>query len=350
MANFNSDITVTLLSNAPGVATSTFSTHLLLTDQPTFSEKYREYESNNAVQQDSTLDSAAKAAGAIFFSQQPPGQRLRIGKVTYESAGGELKTSLGDIKAADGGFYTISCMSRAKANQQAMAEWAASNDRLAFVQSSDSDILSATGGNLFETLKNASNSRACGLYHAADGEYADVAWASHACSIDLDATSGVLYDRQLSGCGIQDANVSDSQKSTILSYNGNIYLTLLSVGATGPGKVFGGDWIDEVMRKDWTKARITEAVAQLKLNLAKRNQKIPYTNHGLAMIAACIRGVTRRAEQIGAFVEGETIINVPDISDVSASDLAARTARIYVTARLTGGIKDFNISVAVLNS
>jgi len=349
---WNPDILVNLYGSAQSVKKTSFGLIAVCSAGASYSGKlYEVYEDNTSAQADGDLDSGTKAAVAAFFSQVNHPTKVLVGKVTYESAGGELTTSLDALLAAVNGSedepYAYCVMSRAKADQVALAAWATSNSKLAWVQSSDSDILSGTAGNAFETINGTSTSRAAMLYHATDTEYGDVAWSALVHAVDLDQQSTVAYDKTLTGVAVDD--ITASEKTTVTGYNGNLYLTLKGVGATGEGKVANGDWIDEVMIKDWLVERIEEAIAQLRLDMSARGQKIAYTNAGLGMIESAIRSVTRKGERVGHFAEGETVINTPDISDVSSADITARKATIPVTVTLAGAIKEITINVGVLD-
>ena len=313
-----------------------------------FTELYRLYESNGDAQQDADLNASAMAAAAAFFSQPRRPKKFGIAKVVYDAGGGELTTALDALLAGFTDFYGLTCASRLDADQEAIGAWTAANERLSAIQTAAAAVKAGTGGNFFETLSAASNPRAAGFWHATDAEYCDIAMLAAGLGADPDIQTSVWYDKTLVGPAPQD--VTAAEKTTILGYNGNLYLTLLGVGATGPGTLFNGDYIDELITEDWLKARIQEALAQLKLDRSNAGSKIPFTNAGLAMIETVLRGVTAKGEvpSVGHLAPGETVITVPDIADVSLVDIAARQATISITGRKAGAIRTIDVNVGVL--
>lgn len=348
-ANWDSDITVNIYGSAQAVDRQSFGIHCIATAavEAGFTDLYRIYESNSDVQEDADVSTATKAAAAAFYSQTAHPRKLMIAKVAYATLATDLTALAAGVTAADD-FYSVSCADRSKAYQNALADWTAANTRLAIVQSEDSDILADTAANLFEVLgDDDANPRAVGLYHAAS-EWADMAWAAMGISADPDQTASVWYDKTLTG--ITPTVITAAQKAVVLGNGGNLVLRLKGVSATGPGKLFDGNYVDTLISKDWLRARLAEALAQFKLDLSNRNQKIPYTNVGLAMVEAVIRGVCQRGERIGHFAEGSTVIATPDISEVDAADITARQCTIPVTVTLSGGIATITLNVGVLNS
>jgi len=355
MATNNADITVSVVGNAGQVSRTNFGRILLATAavEATFDDTYRVYQSNNEAQNDDDLSTSTKSAIATYYSQTTHPTDIIVGEVEYESAGDELKDSLTSIETAMDSagveqFYGIACMSRADADVQAVCEWAAANNRLALAQTSAAAVAAATGGNVFETLNTASNTSA-GIWYSTDTDYADLAWLAKGLSADLETTSTVWYDKTLTGISVDNGEVDSTEKGNIEGYNGNHYLTLLSVGATAPGTCFDGTWIDEKVYKDFVKARVKEGIAQLKLDLSERNKKIPYTNPGLAMLGGVIRKIYSRSVGAGHAQADSLTLSIPDISTVSSASILAREATISATWLLSGGVKDVSVTVGVLN-
>jgi hypothetical protein len=348
-ASWNPDVTVNVLSNAQAVERASFGIAAICTAEleAGFTETYRLYESNSDAQEDKDLKDDAKAAVAAFYSQTLHPKSVAVVKVVYATLATSLDAYLAAVPAADEA-YCYFCDDFTLAYQNALADWCLANSKLAAIQSEDAAILDDTAGNLFEILyDDDANGRAFGYYHDAT-EYAALAQAAVGLSADPDQTASVWYDKTLTG--ITPEVITTAQKAAVLSNKGNLVLRLMGVSATGHGTLFDGNYIDTLISKDWLKARIGEAVAQLKLDLSNRNQKIPYTNAGLAMIEAVIRGVCKRGERIGHFAEGSTVITVPDISDVDPADIIARACTIPVTVTLSGGILTCTINVGVLSA
>lgn len=347
-ANFNSDITVNVYGNAQPVTRSTFGRIGLVSMDVTFSEDYKIIESANDAATDAELGTVTKAALAIFFSQSPRPTDIMVIKVSaYTAYTAELAAHLAALPTGVD-YFGLCTLDRTDVNTTDIIAFAEANEKLCLVLSEDSNIGDATTPNLFDDESTLARKWAGGIWHGA-AEYADLALLAAGLSASPDFEAAVWYDRTLSGV-TPHPDITTTQKTNVEAVNGNLYLTLLDVGATGPGKTFDGNWIDERVTKAWFKARIREGIAQLKLNLANSNKKIPYTNVGLAMIAAEVRGVFQKGVAAGHFVEGSLVLTVPDIADVDSADIIARQCTISATATLTGGIKDATVNVGVLNS
>jgi hypothetical protein len=268
-----------------------------------------------------------------------------IAKVVYAT----LSTSLDTLAAAtqEDDFYSVSCADRTKAYQVALAAWALANTRLAIVQSEDVDILAATADSTFDTIRDLANGRAAMLWHDKD-EWADLAWVAKSLSADPDQTASVWYDKTLTG--ITKTSITAAQKANVIGEKGNLFLPLLGVGCVNPGVLATGAFVDELISKDWLKARITEKIAQTKLDLSNRHTKIPYTQVGIDYLASIIRGVAERGEAIGHFAPGSTVMSIPDIADVDPADITARKCTIGLTVTLAGGIREITVNVGVLNA
>jgi hypothetical protein len=344
-ANWDFEVTVNVFSDGQPIRKRNFGLLMLATDDVggSFTELYRLYNSNSEVQQDDDLNTEAKAAGAAFYSQTVHPRQFGIAKVTYAS----LATDLDTLLAAFNGFYAVACADRTKTTQNALADWTLANDRLAIVQSSDSDILAGTALNLFETLNGDNNGRAAGIWADDDTEYQDVGWAAMGLSPDMDNQSSVWYDRVLSG--MTTADVTAAQQTTVTGYGGNLFLDFYGVSKTSPGTLFTEGFIDDLVINDWFKARAEEALAALKLRKVAQNSKISFTNRGMNECGNEIRGVFNVGVAAGHFSpDEELVLDIPDISEVSAAEITARGFSFSGTIIRAGAIKDITFNVGIL--
>lgn len=350
------DVLVTVNSNAQPVQRQSFDVPLWATPNVDvgFTQTHRIYESNDDVQSDVDLLAQAKAGGAAFFSQPNRPKRLAIGKGVLELGGGELATSLDAIKAVYNGWYGVAVDSRLAADVTALAEYAAPNDKLAIVQSSDAAIKAATPLNVFIVQKDAANESAAGMWHHEDQEFAELTWLAGGLSINLDRQSGVWYKRTLVGPTTSTDALTVAEKLSIQNTEGgNTYLPLKGVGSVDPGKAFSGKYLDEVTLKAWVKARSEEALAQYLLNESNANRKVPYNNAGFAALRGKVKAVLTRGEVIGHFNANSSIVTVPDIFDplsgIDPADIENRDFP-YMTAQatLTGGIRTVSVTIGLV--
>jgi hypothetical protein len=351
-ANFNSDITVNLYTTAQSVDRTVFGVGAIATEgvEAGFTETYRVYESNTEVQQDSDVGTVGKAAAAAYYAQPQHPKKLIIISADYETvATGELGTSLdaayADIQEAGEDFYGICVTSRDEYNFAALAAWCATNTKLGFVQSDDSDASGGTPSNDFDTLQALSNKHGISLWHDDDAEYADIAWMAQVLAADPDNRASVAYDKTLTG--MTAPVLTSTNKSNILGYGGNLYLPFLGVDVTRPGKASEGSWIDEVILQDWIKARVQEDLAQYLIDQSQLGRKVPYTQMGLNELGAQVGGRFQRGVQIGHFEKDSVVVTVPDIDDVSAATKASRAATIEASATITGGIATVTVNIGI---
>jgi len=86
MATWDLNVVVNILSTALGVTRATFGRIMLMTEDVTFSEDYKIYETNQDAQDDSTLGTDVKSAVATFFSQTPHPPDVAVGKKASDEA------------------------------------------------------------------------------------------------------------------------------------------------------------------------------------------------------------------------------------------------------------------------
>lgn len=343
-------VTVNVSTGAAPVRRRNFGLGLLATTEVDvgFTELYRLYESNSEVQADDDLKTAAKAAGAIHYSQ-PAQKRPRqwgVAKVTYDAGGGELLTSLNTLLAAFDGFYGICCASRADADQEDLAEWALANERIAIGQTSTAAVKAGTGGNFWETLNTAGNNRGAGIWADDDTEFHDVALLAQGLAPDLDQQSSVWYDTQLKGLTVPDITVTE--RNTLTGYGGNILLPKKGIPVISKGTVFSLEYIDVIVLGDWFKARCEEAIVQLQLDRVDANSKIPFTNYGIELIVDKIREVYGIGVAAGHFRDSSLELDVPDISEVSTADLSSRSVTLGATIIRAGAIQNITLNVGII--
>ena len=145
--------------------------------------------------------------------------------------------------------------------------------------------------------------------------------------------------------GVTTDPLTETQYIAITKKNGNTFERFRNVSITQNGKVAAGEWIDVIRFRDWLQEEITVNV----FNALVNNDKIPYTDEGIAIIEAQIRQAlelgTRRGgiapieyDEDGNENYGYTI-SVPLSSSISANQKATRVLQdVSFTARLAGAI------------
>lgn len=456
MATWDLNVVVNILSSALGVTRATFGRILLMTEDVTFTEDYKIYETNKDAQDDTTLGADVKAAVATFFSQNPHPPDVAVGKKaadaaqsiqwtigsgvaendefdivitpfhgsaitgTYTAGAAEDETDVGAGLRADlttklaaedltvGGtganvtvtadnagepfsytseyrnlgagtssitssvtqaninygtelatlngmwstWYGLVIDSRDKNDIWYTADFAEANPKMYSSQSSDADIKNAVADNTLVYMKDQALQRTFLSWHHDDAEWLDLGWLASFLSADPDTTSTIAAYRTIVGITPNSAtDIDATAKANIVAQNGNLYLTFYGVNCINDGVLVNGDFIDVLLAYDWLKARVEERIAQLKLDQAALNSKIPYTQAGIDMVAAQVRAILSTGESIGHLAEGESELDVPTRASIDPADVLAREFNdLKATALLSGAIQKSTINIAVLKS
>nr|DAL26897.1 MAG TPA_asm: tail sheath protein [Caudoviricetes sp.] len=141
--------------------------------------------------------------------------------------------------------------------------------------------------------------------------------------------------------GVKEAKVSDGQVKEIHEANAFTYIKKLGVLQTTEGKVLSGEYIDVVLGEYWIRFRIEERMQRLAIT----QDKIPYTNRGIAMLVSVAETVLNEAVDMGIIEENQYKIDYRRREDVPSNDVAARKYDyIAWTAMLQGAIHSGQIS------
>lgn len=141
--------------------------------------------------------------------------------------------------------------------------------------------------------------------------------------------------------GVKEAKVGDAQVKEIHEANVFTYIKKLGVLQTTEGKVLSGEYIDIVLGEYWIRFRIEERMQRLAIT----QDKIPYTNRGIAMLVSVAETVLNEAVDMGIIEENQYKIDYRRREDVPSNDVAARRYDyIAWTAMLQGAIHSGQIS------
>ena len=145
--------------------------------------------------------------------------------------------------------------------------------------------------------------------------------------------------------GVTTDPLTETQYIAITKKNGNTFERFRNISITQNGKVAAGEWIDVIRFRDWLQKEITVNV----FNALVNNDKIPYTDEGIAIIEAQIRQALELGTRRGGIAPVEYdedgnenygyTISVPLSSSISANQKATRVLQdVSFTARLAGAI------------
>lgn len=141
--------------------------------------------------------------------------------------------------------------------------------------------------------------------------------------------------------GVEPVNISLTDLNELHKGNIQSYVTKLGVAQTTEGKMLSGEYIDVVLGEYWVRFRMEEAMQRLALT----QDKIPYTNKGIAMIVGEVTKVLVRAVEQGIVEEKQYKVEYKLREDVPSNEVALRKYN-YVkwTAMLQGAIHTGQIS------
>lgn len=141
--------------------------------------------------------------------------------------------------------------------------------------------------------------------------------------------------------GVKNSNVTLTQLTELHKNNMQSYVEKLGVLQTSEGKMLSGEYIDVVLGEYWIRFRMEEALQRLALT----NDKIPYTNKGIAMLVGEVEGVLTRAVKQGIVEENQYRVDYKLRADVPSNEVALRKYNYVLwTAMLQGAIHSGQIS------
>jgi hypothetical protein len=263
-----------------------------------------------------------------------------VGKVLVEQdhADPGVATDLAAIAAEDSTWYGLCNPFNSKAMATAIAAWTESNTKMFVAASSDSAIVTsvlAGATDLAANLQTASYARTAVLYHPATDQFADAAWLGEC--LPLAPGSETWKFKTL--VGVDAVNLTPTQIANADNKACNVYRNRgginMTCGTPG-GTVAAGEFIDTVRGRDWLQARIAEREATLLANA----KKIPFTDPGIAMVEAELRGQLQEGIDVGLLAaDPAPVVTVPKAADVSAANKAARLLTgVEFSATLAGAI------------
>lgn len=241
------------------------------------------------------------------------------------------------INAVNDSWYALISTDRTPATVMAIAAWTQAHVKLFGTASNDPAIINVPAGSDTTSVAAQVNqlgyTRTFVMYHQdADTDYPEAAWFGRV--LPLIPGSETWKFKTLAG--VARSNLTTTQSNTVLAKKANTYQFVGGIGITGNGTVGSGEFIDIIRGIDWLTARIQQYVFQVLAN----NNKVAYTNAGIATIEAEVRRALQEGEANDLLAtEPPYTVTVPNVLDVPAVDKAARILRnVKFQATLSGAI------------
>ena len=302
-----------------------------------------------ASQATATLVDNDQATGTIVLSSDDLSKTFTI-TVTAEILSLQKGLQIEDLVASDpvqddldavsnssNDWYGVALTSRAVQDIIATADWVETRPKLFGTCSSQEAIINESANDdqtsLAYQLFSTGYDRTFLLWHQdADDDYPECAWMGRC--LPLEPGSETWKFKTLNT--IPYSNLSTNQAINAQTKSCNTYQFVGGRNITAEGVVSSGEFIDIIRGVDWLTARIQEFVFFVLVN----NNKVPYTDTGIAMIEAEVR----RALDLGVTnnflaADPQYTISVPRAAAVPPNDKANRILKnVNFQATLAGAI------------
>lgn len=262
-------------------------------------------------------------------------------------ADGTIANGMNEIKAADSDFYGVVLASHEKQDILDMAAYAETQTLLygtstdeagAYAQASTNDVLALLQEKEYyrtycDVRKDAS-------------DYEEAAKMARCFAIEPGGETWALK----SLAGVKTDGWTETEYTTIKNKNGNTYEHVRNIAVTQNGKVVAGEWIDIIRFRDW----LVEEIQTNVFTVLKNNDKVPYTDAGIAMIENVVRKALEDGQDRGGIAPTEYdennnenpgfVLSVPLASEITPTQKATRDLKdIKFTARMAGAIHTVEI-------
>ena len=261
----------------------------------------------------------ANSAGA-WFSIEVVNVTLMKVKATHVDPG--VAADLTAINLQNPNWYALYTLYNSKPYSIAAAAYIESAGlKIYMCESNDTEsIITATGNaELLDTIFTNAYTRTAGFYHPAPNQCAAAALLGRCLPIDPGGVT--FFGKTLAG--ISPVALTDTQRTNLVSRRASSYETVSGVNITFGGQVGSSvtGYIDVRRNLDWLQDDMTKAV----FGAIVANNIVPYTDGGIGIIEAEVRGSLKRAVDRGIFVDGSAVVTVPLSVNVPSSDKIART-------------------------
>ena len=387
------DVVITRQTSTPSMAS--FSEHLVVAE---FDASGLEVEFNeqNRVRKFGSLTEIAEAgfdtnsfiykSAQAQLSQSPHIKSIYIG---WKDESESWTEALNAIKAQNNEWYALTCGTRRMNEQQLIATWVQSNEKLCILATGDKTVINEETGDIGAWVKAQGIDRVAVMYHpdcddevvtnytvySSDGttfytkleletpatipegvtptlvngqEYTysvatyklndndpipEACWFGKMLVKQPGSATWAL--KTLQSIGVYD--LSGAQVTKCRNKTVNTYLSASGISITQDGKT-GGEYIDVIHGCDWLKARIQNLVFGVLAN----NDKVPYTDAGVQMIVAPLKQALDEAVKYDILASYE--VEYPAVADVSNTDKGNRfLPDVKFTGVLAGAIHSTRI-------
>jgi hypothetical protein len=274
----------------------------------------------------------ADAAGD-WFSLEVANADIANMAASQNHADPGIATDLAAIALEDPEWYALATVYNSKALVAAASAWVNAQSKIYVYDASDTTCVTtvvASADDTFEDGFDAAYGRVSGHYHPDPSDFFACGLMGRCLPLEPGSETWAL--KRLSGPST--VSLTSTHRTNILARNANSYERVSGIGSTFYGTMFDGEYIDVVRGLDWLQDDMQASVFEVLAG----NDKIPYTNAGIAVVENAIKGSLQRAEGRGIIAAG-WVVTVPDVSAIADADKTARRLPdLKFTATLAGAV------------
>lgn len=280
----------------------------------------------------------ANASGVWFSLSLLNVAELSI-KQTHADPG--VATDLAAILLQDDTWYALHTTFNSKDYVLAAAAWVESNTKLYLVDVNETEAINvavgSTPGDTLYALFQLTYNRTVGSYYSIPSSMFSAAWMGRV----LPDEPGSETWKFKTLAGIVPMRLTSTQRTNLRARKANSYTTIAGVNKTWEGTVAGGDlgFIDVTRGLDWLEDDMAKSVFEALAG----EEKIPYTDAGIAVIRSEVKSSLKRAAA-RTIIADDFEISVPKVAAISQADKALRKLPdVKFTATLQGAIHSVQI-------
>lgn len=281
-----------------------------------------------------------------FYGVEP--LDLKLLTLVQDEADPGVVADLTAIANESDAFYGVVTPFASLAIIEATAAWIETNHKIYNPASQDTAIPQVADGSATDVahaLKASAYTRTMIFFHPANDEFADAAEYGRFLPVDPGSDNWTMKPLT----GVSAKNYTATHVANMTAKHVNWYSTLGGapvIRGFGLSAAGGNNYLDVVRGIDWYVARLSEREVVLLI----QNNKIPYTNPGIRLLANELKAQNSDGIAAGVIApDPAPVVSIPDARQVSSADKTARTLNNLNTTWYTAGAIDkIKVNVAVL--
>jgi hypothetical protein len=284
-------------------------------------------------------------AALAFFGQNPKPSKMLIG---YKASGEAYDVALAAIRAINDDWFFLTVASRAKADALLLAPIVNALPGLRQTHFTTNESITLDGASTTATaveLGNLNLKTAFLAYHPTATLYPEMAVLGR---VAIQRETGNVGPGSFPSfyqpvAGITASVFTSTQRALLETRKVNYFQTLANNVRVFGGKSTGGEWFDVMYFAAWLQARVSENVTELLTRAADRQEKVPFTDDGIAAVEAAITEVLDVAVRIGGILP-DYKVTTPKRSQTTFADRTNRYLNgITFVANLQGAVRTVQI-------